>query len=94
MLSIMSVMSLHPALCKLSVRTVVKLCTFVCFSFRGDLGFLNCNGICMCVVNKLLAFVFYSVYVDLKYNEIPLIFTAGMYACVVCVAMWSSLFCL
>ena len=28
MLSIMSVMSLPPALCNLSLRTVVKLCTF------------------------------------------------------------------
>ena len=34
----------------------------------GELGFLNCNGICMCAVNKpfeLLEFVFNSVYVDL-----------------------------
>ena len=23
-----------------------------CFSFRGELGFLNCNDVCMCVVNK------------------------------------------
>ena len=37
----------------------------------------------MCVVNKyveLLEFVFNSVYVDLKYNEIYLTFTAG-YVC-------------
>ena len=25
---------------------------FGCVSFRGELGFLNCNDICMCVVNK------------------------------------------
>ena len=34
----------------------------------------------MCVVNKqfkLLEFVFYSVYVDLQYDEIHLTFTAG-----------------
>ena len=37
----------------LSVRTVVKLCTFGSFKFRGELGFLNCDDICMCVVNKL-----------------------------------------
>ena len=33
--------------------------------FKGELGFLNCDDICMCVVNKqfgLLEFVFYSVY--------------------------------
>ena len=53
---------------------------FGCFSFRGDIGFLNCDDICMCVVNKpfeLLEFVFNSAYVDLKYNEISLTFTAG-----------------
>ena len=36
--------------------------------FRGELGFLNCDDICMRVVNKqfeLLEFVFDSVYVDL-----------------------------
>ena len=47
--------------------TVVQLCTFgVCF--RGELRFLNCYDICMCVVNKqyeLLEIVFDSVYVDL-----------------------------
>ena len=25
---------------------------FWCFCFRGELGFLNCDDICMCVVNK------------------------------------------
>ena len=42
----------------------------------------------MCVVNKqfeLLEFVFNSVYVDLKYNEILLL---GLCACVVCIVMW------
>ena len=32
--------------------------------FRGELDFLNCDDICMCVVNKqfeLLEFAFYSV---------------------------------
>ena len=50
MLSLMSVISPPPALCNLSARTVVKLYTFGCFSFRGELGFLNCDDICMCVV--------------------------------------------
>ena len=78
MLSLMSVMSPPPALCNLSARTVVKLCTLG-VSFMGDLGFLNCD-ICMCVVNKqfeLLKFVFDSEYVDLQYDEISLTFTAG-----------------
>ena len=53
---------------------------FGCFDFRGELGFLNCNDVCICVVNKqfeLLKFVFGSVYVDLQYDEIYLTFTAG-----------------
>ena len=32
MLSLINVMSPHPALCNLSVRTVVKLCTFGVFA--------------------------------------------------------------
>ena len=59
-----------------------------CVCFRGELGFLNCNDICMCVVNKqfeLREFVFDSVYVDLQYDEISLIFTAGSVSlCCVC----------
>ena len=72
-------MSPPPALCNLSVRTDVKLCIFG-FDFRGELGFLNCDDVCMCVVNKqfeLLEFVSESVYVDLQYDEISLTFTAG-----------------
>ena len=34
------------------------------FGFRGELGFLNCDDVCMCVVNK-------------QYNEIYLTFTAS-----------------
>ena len=44
---------------------------FGCVCFRGELRFLNCDDICMCVVNKqfeLLEFVFDSVYVDLQYS--------------------------
>ena len=43
---------------------------FGSFCFRGELGFLNCDDIFMCVVNiqfELLAFVFNSVYFYLKY---------------------------
>ena len=45
---------------------------FQSFCFRDELGFLICHNIGMCVVNKqfeLLEFDYYSVYVDLKYNE-------------------------
>ena len=53
---------------------------FGSFDFRGELGFLNCDDICMCVVNKqfeLLEFVSESVYVDLQYDEISLTFISG-----------------
>ena len=47
----------------------------------------------MCVVNKqfeLLEFVFDSVYVDLQYDDIYLIFTAGyVRLCSVCSRAWS-----
>ena len=53
---------------------------FGCFGFRGVLGYLNCDDVCMCVVNKqfeLLDFVSKSVYVDLQYDEICLTLSAG-----------------
>ena len=69
-------------------RIGVHCCEVGCFGFRGELGFLNCDDVCMCVVNKqfeLLEFVSESVYVDLQYDEISLIFTAGsVYFCGVC----------
>ena len=49
----------------------------------GELGFLNCDNIGLCVVNKqfeLFDFIFDSVYVDMQYYEIYLTFTAG-YVC-------------
>ena len=42
LLSLMSVIRPHPALCNISAHTVVKLCTL------GELDFLNCDVICMC----------------------------------------------
>ena len=61
---------------------------FWCFGFRGALGFLNCDDVGMCVVNKqfkLLEFVSESVYVDLQYDEIYLTF---MCVCVALVVPW------
>ena len=55
-------------------------CEVMYFGFRGELGFLNCDDVCMCEVNKqfeLLEFVSESVYVDLQYDMIYLTFTAG-----------------
>ena len=66
---------------------------FGCFGIRGQFGFLYCDDVCMCVVNKqfeLLEFVFDSVYVDLQYNKISLTFTAGSVSlCCVCGRLWS-----
>ena len=45
---------------------------FGCVYFRGELGLLNCDGICMCVLNKqfeLIEFIFDSIYVDLQYDN-------------------------
>ena len=66
---------------------------FGCVCYRGELGFLNCDAICMCVVNKqfeLIELVFDSVYVDLQYDEISLTFFAlllGMCPCDVAVVV-------
>ena len=59
------------------------------FGFRGELGFLNCYDVCMCVVNKqfeLLEFVSESVYVALQYDEISLTFFMCVF--VVLVVLW------
>ena len=53
---------------------------FGCFDFRGELGFLDCDDVYMCDVNKQcehLEFVSESVYVDLQYDKIYLTFPAG-----------------
>ena len=89
MLSLISVINPPPALCNLSARTVVKVCTlFWCVCFRCELGFLNCDDICMSVVNKQFLGprgCFDSVYVDLQYTEISFTFTAGSVSlCCVC----------
>ena len=63
MLSLMIEMSPSPACGEVKY--------FGCVCFRGELGFLNCDNICMCVVNKqfeLLEFVFDFVYVNLQYD--------------------------
>ena len=68
--------------CMVSVLSAVKL-YIIFFGFRVELGFLNFDDDCMCVVNKqfeLLEFVSESVYVDLQY-EISLTFTAESVWC-------------
>ena len=87
MLSLMSEMSPSPALCNLVGAPCCDVMYFGCFGFRGELSFLNCDDVCMCVVNKqfeLLEFVSESVYVDLQYDEISLTLLLGMCVCVWC----------
>ena len=64
---------------------------FWCFGFRGELGFLNCDDVCMCVVNKqfeLLKFVSESVYVDLQMMRFLSLLLLGLCVCVVLVVLW------
>ena len=66
---------------------------FWCFGFRGELGFLNCDDVCMCVVNKqfeLLEFVSESVYVDLQLASMRFLslLLLGLCVCVVLVVLW------
>ena len=81
--NVMSLMSPRPALCNMSVLNIFSVGGEVMYFWSvclgGELGFLNCDDICICVVNKQLwlDFGFDSVYVDLHYHEISLIFTAG-----------------
>ena len=95
MLFLMSVMSPPPALCNLSARTVVKYAGCVCF--RGELGFLECDDICMCVVNKQLKLLelvlipFMFSYSMMRFISLLLL---GLCPCGVSVVMWSSLVCL
>ena len=96
MLSLMSVMSPPPALCNLSVRTVVKLCTFF-LSFKCELGFLNCDDICMCVVNKQfkpLSLFLIRFMLTRSIIRVLSLLLQGLCSCVVSVVMWSSLVCL
>ena len=63
---------------------------FWCFGFRGELGFLNCDDVCMCVVNKqfeLLEFVSESVYVDCIMRFLSLLLL-GLCVCVVLAVLW------
>ena len=55
-------------------------CEVMYFRFRGELGFLNSDDVCMYVIKKqfeLLEYVSESAYVELQYDEISLTFTAG-----------------
>ena len=87
MLSLMSVIS-PPCIVQAIGAHGGEIMYFGSFCFRSELGFLNCDDTCMCVVNKqfeLFEFVFDSVYVDLQYDVICLTLTAGyVFPCGVC----------
>ena len=82
MLSLLSVMSPPPALCNLLVRSVVRFMYCGCVCFRGELRFLNCDDICMCVVNK--QFELHEFVLN------PFMLTCSMmrFFCGVCVLVW------
>ena len=72
--------------CVVCINVMLSL-TSVSFCCRCELGFLNCDDVCMCVVKKqfeLLEFIFNSVYIHLNYNEIYLTFTSGS-VCLCCI---------
>ena len=80
---------------------VLLMCTMtICFCFGGELGFLNCDDISMCVVNNkfepppppslfLIPFILTSSV--MRFLSLLLL---GMCACVVRVVIWSSLVCM
>ena len=61
------------------------------FYLRGEIGFLNCDDICMCVLNKqfeLFEFVFKSLNVDYSIIRFLTLLLVCLCACVVCVFRW------
>ena len=64
---------------------------FGCFDFRGELGFLNCDDVCMCVMNKQLSSssLFLSPFMltcsMIRFLSLLLL---GLCACVVFVSLW------
>ena len=59
---------------------------FWCFGFRGELGFLNCDDVCMCVVNKsLFLSPFMLTCSMMRFLSLLLL---GLCVCVVLVVLW------
>ena len=70
---------------------------FWCVCLRGELGFLNYDDICICLVHKqfeLLEFVLIRVMLTCSMMRFLSFQLLGMCPCGVCVVMWSSLVCL
>ena len=63
---------------------------FGCFDFRGEFGFLNCDNICMCVVNKqfeLLEFVSESFILTYSVMRFISLLLLGLCVCVAFVVL-------
>ena len=68
-----------------------KVIDFGCFSFMGELSFLNYYDICMCLVNKqfeLLEFVLIPFMLTCSMMIFLSLSLLGMCACVECVVLW------
>ena len=63
---------------------------FGCFDFRGELGFLNCDDVCMCVGISSLSSssLFLSPFMLTCSMRFLLLLLLGLCACVVFVVMW------
>ena len=77
------------------VQPIVAHCCevmyFGCLDFSGELGFLNCDDICMCVVHKqfeLLEFVLGPFMLTCSMIRFLSISLLGPCACVVFVVLW------
>ena len=69
---------------------------FGCVCFRDELDFLNCDDICMCVVNtqfELLEFILIPFMLTCSMMRFLTLLLLGLCPCVVSVVMWSSLVC-
>ena len=64
---------------------------FWCFGVRGELGFLNCDDVCMYVVNKqfaLLEFVLSQFMLTCSMIKFLSLLLLGPCVCVVLVVLW------
>ena len=64
---------------------------FWCFGFRGELGFLNCYDVCMCVVNKqfeLLKLFLIPFMLTCSMMRFLSLLLLGLCVCVVLIVLW------
>ena len=61
---------------------------FGCFGFRGDLSFLNCDDVCMCVVNKQSSLFLSPFMLNCSMMRFLSLLLLGLCVCVVLVVLW------